>query len=83
MKGGEKFKGKTLHSQDVRIFDEFKDKNVLVIGGGPSAEDIAVQCYKFGSKRVIWAPRRLRIGWRTTNFPQNMEIILGFDHVDE
>lgn len=37
------FSGKLMHSHDVKRFAEFSDKRVLVIGGGNSACDVAVE----------------------------------------
>jgi len=37
------FTGKLMHSHDVKRFSEFADKRVLVIGGGNSACDVAVE----------------------------------------
>jgi hypothetical protein len=37
------FSGKLMHSHDVKRFSEFKDSRVLVIGGGNSACDVAVE----------------------------------------
>ena len=47
--GLEKFPGRVMHSHDFRSADEFKGKHVLVIGGSYSAEDIGIQCYKYGA----------------------------------
>ena len=47
--GLERFPGRVMHSHDFRSADEFKGKDVLVIGGSYSAEDIGIQCYKYGA----------------------------------
>ncbi|XP_055337896.1 uncharacterized protein LOC129587944 [Paramacrobiotus metropolitanus] len=41
------------HSHDFRDAAEFAGKNVLVIGRSYSAEDIAVQCHKYGAASVV------------------------------
>ena len=46
------FPGRVLHSHDFRGADEFVNQNLLIVGGGYSAEDIAMQCYKFGAKSI-------------------------------
>ncbi|CAF3234493.1 unnamed protein product [Rotaria socialis] len=46
------FPGRVLHSHDYRGADEFVGKNLLIIGGSYSAEDIAIQCYKFGAGSI-------------------------------
>jgi len=42
-----------MHAHDFRDAREFKEKNVLIVGSRKSAEDIAIQCFKFGSKSVV------------------------------
>jgi trimethylamine monooxygenase len=37
IKGQETFKGQIIHSHDIREFKQFKDKNIVVIGGFLSA----------------------------------------------
>ena len=45
--GFDQFEGRILHSHDFRDAKEFSGKDVLVIGTSYSAEDIALQCYKY------------------------------------
>ena len=42
---------------------EIKDKRILIIGGGYSAEDVALQCQKFGSGEVHMAYNRAPLGY--------------------
>lgn len=58
------FSGRVLHSHDYRGADEFVDKNVLVIGGSYSAEDIAMQCYKFGARSITISYRSFAMGFK-------------------
>ena len=51
--GVDDFKGRILHAKDVRHANEFKDQRVLIIGSWLSAQDLALQFLKFGSKNVI------------------------------
>ena len=51
--GIETFKGRLLHAHDLRDTQEFKDKDILLIGSSFSGKDIAVQCWKYGCKSVI------------------------------
>ena len=51
--GIESFKGRILHSKEVRRINEFKHQRVLVIGSFISAEDLSVLLIKFGAKDVI------------------------------
>ncbi len=50
------FEGEYIHSHDVKRFSMFKDKRVLVIGGGNSACDVAVE-----SSRVA---KSVDMSWR-------------------
>jgi len=50
--GIETFSGRLLHSHDLRNAVEFRDKDVLIIGSSFSAEDISLQCWKYGCKSV-------------------------------
>ena len=43
------FSGETLHSRDFKRADPFRDKRVLVVGGGNSACDIAVDVARVAS----------------------------------
>lgn len=62
--GIETFTGRILHSHDFRDALEFKGKNVLIIGRSYSAEDIASQCYKYGTRSVTISYRSRPIGYR-------------------
>jgi len=49
-KGEESFKGKYIHAHDFIDGKLYKGQRVLCIGGSYSAEDIALQCWKFGAE---------------------------------
>lgn len=50
-----KFTGKLIHSHDVKKFSVFADQRVLVIGGGNSACDVAVESSRFSkSTDISW-----------------------------
>ena len=59
------FPGRVLHSHDFRSADEFAGMNVLVIGASYSAEDIGIQCQKYGAKSVTfsWRTRPMAFKW--------------------
>lgn len=61
-KGIENFPGTVLHAHDFKGADQFKDRNILLIGSSYSAEDIGVQCYKHGAKSVTLSYRSNPIG---------------------
>mmetsp|Transcript_162194 Transcript_162194/g.515323 ORF Transcript_162194/g.515323 Transcript_162194/m.515323 type:complete len:838 (+) Transcript_162194:58-2571(+) len=50
--GFETFPGEVLHSKDFRDARRFKGKRILAIGGSLSAEDVALQCCKFGATSI-------------------------------
>eukprot|EP00930_Biecheleria_cincta_P035550 TRINITY_DN2444_c0_g1_i3.p1 TRINITY_DN2444_c0_g1~~TRINITY_DN2444_c0_g1_i3.p1 ORF type:complete len:975 (+),score=145.44 TRINITY_DN2444_c0_g1_i3:26-2950(+) len=50
--GYDTFAGKIIHAKDFHDARRFKDLRVLVVGGSLSAEDIALQCHKFGATEV-------------------------------
>lgn len=47
------FFGRVMHAHDFRDAREFSGKRVLIVGSRKSAEDIAIQCVKFGCKSVV------------------------------
>ena len=52
------FAGRIVHSSDMAHFEEnVKGKRILLIGGGYSAEDLALQAIKVGVDRVFIAVR--------------------------
>jgi trimethylamine monooxygenase len=61
--GLERFPGRVMHAHDFRSADEFKGKNLLMIGSSYSAEDIGVQCYKYGAKSVTFSYRTKPMGF--------------------
>ena len=58
MKKTTEFLGKYIHAHDYRDGKLYKDLRVLCIGGSYSAEDIALQCWKYGSKYAHITHRR-------------------------
>jgi cation diffusion facilitator CzcD-associated flavoprotein CzcO len=55
--GRDQFPGRIVHSRDYRNPDEFRDRDVLVIGGGCSGLDIARDLSQGGARRVRLAVR--------------------------
>ena len=55
--GRDQFPGRILHSRDYRNPDEFRDRDVLVVGGGCSGLDIARDLAQGGARRVRLAVR--------------------------
>ena len=70
--GIESFPGRVLHAHDYKCAKEFKGMRVLVIGGSYSADDISIQCMKFGATSVAISARRpTGLKWRPgyTEYP--------------
>jgi len=44
------FPGTIIHSHNFRDGKDYKNLRVLCVGGSYSAEDIALQCWKFGAE---------------------------------
>ena len=63
--GIDRFPGHVLHSHEFRNAAHFRDKNVLVVGSSLTAEDIALQCLKYGATNVIctWRNRPMGFKW--------------------
>ncbi|GAA2006253.1 NAD(P)/FAD-dependent oxidoreductase [Brevibacterium samyangense] len=63
--GIETFPGQVTHAHDFRGAEHMEGRTVLVVGGSSSAEDIALQAFKFGAARVLISHRRdpLGYGW--------------------
>ena len=63
--GIESFPGRVLHSHDFREAKEFKDMRLMVVGASYSAEDIALQCFKYGAKSITctWRSKPMGFDW--------------------
>jgi trimethylamine monooxygenase len=63
--GVNKFLGRVLHAHDFRAADEFKGKDVLLVGSSYSAEDIGTQCHKYGAKSITfsWRTKPMGFAW--------------------
>ena len=57
-KGEDSFNGRLIHSHEYQDGNLYTNKRVLIIGGSFSAEDIALQCWKFGSAACHITHRR-------------------------
>jgi trimethylamine monooxygenase len=63
--GIERFPGRVMHAHDFRDAQEFAGKNLLIVGASYSAEDIALQCHKYGAKHVTmcWRTKPMGFQW--------------------
>lgn len=56
VKGQDQFRGGTIHSHDYRKSEPYKDKTLLVLGGGPSGIDIS-RAAASSAKKVYFSYR--------------------------
>src|SRR5699024_5532168 len=71
--------GRVMHAHDFRDALEFKDKDILLVGGSFSAEDIGTQCYKYGSKSVTISYRSRPLGYKWPKGIKEVPLISRFD----
>ena len=62
--GIDNFSGRVMHSHDFRNAVEVKDKRLLIVGSSYSAEDIALQCLKYGASAVTCCYRTAPMGFK-------------------
>lgn len=63
VEGLDEFSGRVLHAHDFRDALEFKDQDILLVGGSYSAEDIGTQCYKYGTRSITISYRSQPLGY--------------------
>ena len=68
--GLDSFPGRVLHSHDFREAKHYKEQDLLVVGASYSAEDIALQCWKYGAKSVTISYRTEPMGF---DWPDNID----------
>lgn len=78
--GVERFPGRVLHSHDFRDAESYKGDNVLVVGSSYSAEDIALQCWKYGAKSVTVSYRSGTMGF---HWPEGIREVPQITKIDD
>lgn len=68
--GIEQFPGRVMHAHDFRDAVQFQGQDVLIVGASYSAEDIGLQCHKYGAKSVTMTYRTAAMGFK---WPSGME----------
>src|SRR5690554_4839771 len=63
IEGLEAFPGRVIHAHDFRDALEFKNQDLLLVGGSYSAEDIGTQCYKYGARSITFSYRSQPMGY--------------------
>lgn len=74
------FTGELIHSREIRDWERFKGKTLCVVGGSYSAEDVLMQCIKFGAKRLTSCVRTNKMdykGW--PDIVDHVKGIVAFD----
>ncbi|TSA49651.1 MAG: NAD(P)/FAD-dependent oxidoreductase, partial [Sphingobacteriales bacterium] len=75
--GSESFKGEIFHSKDYKTPDQLKGKNVVVVGAGNSACDVASEAARVGASSYIsirssaWFLPKLVAGYPLSHFAKN------------
>jgi len=77
--GIEKFPGRVMHAHDFREACEFTGKRLLLVGSSYSAEDIALQCLKYGAKNIICTWRTTPMGFKWPKEVQEKPLVQRFE----
>jgi len=77
--GVERFPGRVMHAHDFRDATEFAGKRLLLIGSSYSAEDIALQCLKYGAAQVICTWRTKPMGFKWPSNAEERPLVQRFD----
>jgi trimethylamine monooxygenase len=77
--GMQSFPGRIMHSHDFRDAEEFRGRDVIVLGSSYSAEDVALQCYKYGAKSVTIGYRNNPMGFK---WPKGMKEVHYLDKLE-
>ena len=69
--GIENFKGEIIHSKDFKTGSAYENKTILVTGSSYSAEDVAIQCVKYGAKHCFlgYREKHEKHPWNAVKFP--------------
>jgi len=78
--GIESFSGRVMHGHDFRDAREFAGKNVLIVGGSYSAEDISLQCHKYGASSVTISYRSGAMGFSWPDTMKEVPLISSIDN---
>ena len=78
--GIDRFPGRVLHSHDFREAREFAGRDLLVVGSSYSAEDIALQSYKYGARSVTISYRTAPMGF---DWPEGIKEVPQITHLSD
>ncbi len=77
--GLEEFPNRVMHAHDFRDALEFEGKDILLVGGSYSAEDIGTQCYKYGTNSVTISYRSKPLGYKWPEGIKEVPLIKRFE----
>jgi len=77
--GIDAFPGRVLHAHDFRGAEEFRGKDLLLVGSSYSAEDIGVQCHKLGAASVTISYRSAPMGFRWPDGMREVPLVTRFE----
>ena len=72
--GAETFTGRLMHAHDFRDAEQFTGQDILIVGSSYSAEDIALQCHKYGAKSVTISYRSAAMGFKWPDTMQEVAV---------
>ena len=78
--GIEGFKGRVLHSKEVKHLHEFKGQTVVVVGSFLSADDISIMLVKFGAAHVIIAYKYKPLGRKWPAKIEERHLLVKFEN---
>ena len=70
-----KFPKRVLHWHNYRGADKLVSKNLLIIDGNCSGEDIAMQCYKYGESSITISYRSYPMGLKWSDSIKEVPIL--------
>lgn len=74
------FPGRVTHATDFRDAREYAGQRLLLVGASYSAEDLAMQCIKYGAKKVTCSYRSKKMGFKWPNTIEELPLI---SHIDD
>lgn len=77
--GIENFPGTVMHAHDFRGADQFKGKDILLIGSSYSAEDIGIQSHKHGARSVTISYRSRPLGMKWPKGMKEVPLVTHFE----
>ena len=77
--GIDTFPGRVLHAHDFRDAQEFAGKDLLLVGASYSAEDIGLQCKKYGANSVTMTWRTKPMGFKWPDGVEERPLLQKFD----